>query len=178
MKNEYFSFSNGTHNIRSKLLILSGISLFIGLTEELPKKFSPIGLDLSNNPELLGWFLFFITLAVTLNFLIVSILDLIKYYLPSLIKKETDKTTGDTLGFTFDECIKHQECHNKQHENVGTTESELGHINRKNITIENNYKIWYTKSHDFAVIIIHFIFSFVFSIFGMYYMYNYLYYTK
>jgi len=176
MRKQYFSFSDEARKLKSKLLILSGIALFIGLTEALPKKPTLIGLDLSNNQEILGWFIFFITLILLFNYVVVAILGLTEYYLPSLIKKETDKSTGDTLGLTPEECMQSQEeqAFYDNSSNVGTSEQELKDINRKNTKIIYDYKNSYIKTHDFVVIVVELIIPLVFSIVGISYLYQYI----
>ena len=174
MIKRHFCFSEETRKIKSKFLLLSGVSLFVGLTEALPKQFSLVGLDLSNNQEVLGWFIFFITVVLLLNFVIVAVLELIEYYLPSLIKKETDKTTGDTLGLTPEECMQDQVISNQQNEAIGTPTQELEDINRKNTIIAHNYKSTYIKSHNIMVFVFEFFSPIIFSIFGMYFLYRYL----
>ncbi len=174
MNKQYFSFSDETRKIKSKFLVLSGVSLFVGLTEALPKKFPLVGLDLSNNQEILGWFIFFITAVLLINFAIVAVLELIEYYLPSLIKKETNKTTGDTLGLTPEECMDPQVIDSQQNEEIGTPTQELEDINRKNTIIAHNYKSTYIKSHNIMVLVFEFFSPIIFSIFGMYFLYSYL----
>jgi len=174
MKDQYFVFSDKTKKIRSKYIILSGVSLFIGLTEALPKKFSLIGLDLSNNQEVLGWFIFFINLILLFNFVVVASLELIEHYLPLLIKKETYETTGDTLGLNIEECIQHQASNDGEGDRIGTPEQELKDISGKNTTIADNYKNLYVKIHDITVLIFEYIFPVVFSLFGMYFILNFL----
>jgi len=174
MVNQCFSFSEEARKIKSKYLVLSGVSLFVGLTEALPKKFSLIGLDLSSNQEVLGWFIFFATLVLLINFVIVTIFELIEYYLPSLIRKETAKTTGDTLGLTPEECIQFQGNNYGHDDNTGTLTQELEDINRKNSIITNNYKSLYIKGRNAMVIIFEFFSPIIFSIFGMYYLYRFL----
>jgi hypothetical protein len=174
MIKQYFSFSEETRKIKSKFLVLSGASLFVGLTEALPKKFSLVGLDLSNNQEVLGWFIFFISVVLLLNFVIVAVLELIEHYLPSLIKKETDKTTGDTLGLTPEECLQSQVNNNQQNEAIGTPTQELKDINRKNTIITHNYKSAYIKLHNIMVLAFEFFSPIIFSIFGIYFLYRYL----
>lgn len=174
MKNQYFAFTDQTKKIRSKFIILSGVSLFVGLTEALPKKFSLVGLDLSENQEVLGWFIFTVTIILLLIFVVAAILEFIEYYLPSLIKKKTDKTTGDTLGLTSDECIQSQSGNDEQYENIGTPSQELEDINRTNSKITCTYKNMYVKTHDIAVFIFEFVSPVIFSFFGVCYLYGYL----
>ncbi len=170
MKDQYFVFSDKTKKIRSKYIILSGVSLFVGLTETLPKKFSLVGLDLSENQEVLGWFIFFVTLILFLNFIALATLEFIEYYLPSLIKKKTDNTTGNTLGLTSEECIQSHGGNYEQDENIGTPEQELKDINRENTNITYSYKKLYVRIHNLTVLICEFIFPIVFSLFGMYFI--------
>ena len=174
MKEKYFSFSDQTNKIKSKYLIFSGVSLFIGLTEALPKKFSLIGLDLSNNQEVLGWFIFCINLILLFNFVVVAALELMEHYLPSLIRKKTDKTTGETLGLTAEECIQSQEDNREDDNNIGTPEKELKDIARENENIAYSYKKLYVQIHDFTVLACEFVFPIVFSLFGMYFILNFL----
>ncbi len=103
-----------------------------------------------------------------------STLELIEYYLPSLIKNETDKVTGNTLGLTSEECTQPNGDDCFKHENIGTLAQELKDINRKNITITYNYKNLYIKTHDFIVIMFEFFSPVILSIFGIYYLYDYL----
>ncbi|CAB5508204.1 hypothetical protein AZO1586I_2479, partial [Bathymodiolus thermophilus thioautotrophic gill symbiont] len=81
MKDQCLLFSDQTKKIKSKCMIFSGVSLFLGLTETLPKKFSLVGLDLSENEEVLGWFIFYITLILFLNFIVVTTIEISGYYL-------------------------------------------------------------------------------------------------
>jgi hypothetical protein len=176
MNQQYFSLNEEARKIKSKLLILSGVALFVGLTEALPKKLTLIGLDLSNNQKVLGWFIFFIALILLFNYVVVSVLGLTEHYLPSLIKKETDKSTGDTLGLTSEECMQSQE-EQELHDdngNIGAPEQELKDINIKNEIIIYNYKESYIKLHDIVIIIVELIIPFVFSIVGMSYLYQYI----
>ena len=176
MNKQYFSFNDEARKLKSKLLILSGVALFIGLTEALPKKLTLIGLDLSNNQEILGWFIFFITLILLFNYAVVAVLGLTEYYLPSLIKKETDKSTGDTLGLTPDECMQSQEEQEfyDNNSNIGTPEQELKDISRKNTKIIYGYKNTFIKTHNVVVIIFEFIAPLVFSIISISYLYKYI----
>jgi len=82
MKKQVLLFSDKANKIKSKLLVLSGVSLFIGLTKALPENFSFISMDLSHNPAVLGWFIFYITLCLLLIFITVSALDITENYLP------------------------------------------------------------------------------------------------
>ena len=176
MSKQYFSFSDEARKLKSKFLVLSGVALFIGLTEALPKKLTLIGLDLSNNQEILGWFILFITLILLFNYGVIAVLELIEYFLPSLIKKKTDKTTGDTLGLTPKECIQSQE-EQEFHDNnsdIGTPEQELENINRKNTKIIYDYKNTYIKTHDLVVIMFELIAPLIFSFISISYLYRYI----
>jgi hypothetical protein len=73
-------FQDETQKLKTQVLIFSGVSLFIGITKALPKKLAVIGLDFENSQDVLGWFLFVITLYLLVYFLILAVLDLIKYF--------------------------------------------------------------------------------------------------
>lgn len=174
MKKYHLIFNENCNKLKFKLLILSGTSLFIGLTEVLPKKFTLIGLDLSNNQGVLGWFIFFTTLVVLIYFVFSAILGLIDYYLPELIKIKTDKTTGETLGLTPEECLRSQGDHSETIENIGTPAQELDDINRQNQEIEYSYNNFYISAHNFLVICFEFFIPIIFSIISMHYLYGFL----
>ena len=94
-------FKENTLKLKTKTIIFSGIALFIGLTEAIPTKLALIGLNFEKNSDILGWFLFIITIFIFLNFLLVAILDIRKYFQDSFLKKSINSITGDTMGYTL-----------------------------------------------------------------------------
>ena len=73
--------------IKTKLLLLSGISLFVGITKTLPTKLSLIGLNFEDKQSIIGWFLFAITLFLFFHFTFILILDLTNYFKNYFIQK-------------------------------------------------------------------------------------------
>lgn len=165
-------FSDNTLKIKSKTIVLSVVSLFVGMTEALPKKFTLTGLDLSNNQEVLGWFIFYATLILLINLFFSGAIELIEHYLPSLIKKEVDKTVGGVLGLTVNECLMGQEV--EEPDNTGTVSGEMEDIRIKNVAITNKYKKNYINTHDLVKILFEFVGPIVFSVFGLIYLYMYI----
>jgi len=104
-----FSLSDDLKKIKAKVLVLSGIALFIALSKVLPQKVDILGLDLSKNETMTGWFVMAVFACFLISFLIFSVVELIKYYLPSLIVRRTANTTGGTIGLTADECFSDQQ---------------------------------------------------------------------
>ena len=51
-----FDLNDDLKKIKTKVLVLSGISLFIALTQALPQKVAILGLDLSKNETMAGLF--------------------------------------------------------------------------------------------------------------------------
>lgn len=142
---------------------MSGVCLFIGITEALPQKVSLIGLDLSGKPEVFGWFL----LAVTGYFLITSLalaaLDLIKYYLPYFIVKKGANVTGSVIGLTEDECQSENFEHHLDHPEAGTVSSELRDIQSQRKSIEASYHSRYIKLANATRLLFDLAFPIIFS---------------
>lgn len=160
-----------THKIKSKLLIVSGVCLFIGIAESLPTKVAIIGLDLSGKPAVLGWFIFIISIYFLLMFLASTTFDIIKYYLPGLINRQTEKTTGDILGLSASECVGSDYV---EYEDIGTPKGELKDINLKNEKINKKYNQGFIKLHNCTTYLIDIIFPFMLWVYGAVYLYKYL----
>jgi hypothetical protein len=173
MRSQKFSFNDEILKQKWMLLKLSGVALFIGLTEALPTNIKIIGLDLTNNKDILGWFIFYIALFLLFKYIIKSVLQIIESFLPSLIKMKTDKTTGDTIGLSQNECIQAQG-EEDEHNNIGTVMGELEEINTKNENIVLHNKHKFIIAHNIVVITSDFIAPIVFSIISMFYLYFYI----
>ena len=169
-------FSDAYIKCKSKLLMLSAACLFIGIAEALPRKLSLIGLDLSAKPDVLGWFL----LAVTCYFLVVAVvlgsLNLVRYYLPTLILNKGSSVTSSVLGFTekeFDEEYR-LHTHHLDEAEIGTRHSELQDIYRQRKEIENTYKSRYLKISSVVKIVFELIFPLVFSVISVFVLAKFL----
>jgi len=141
--------------------VLSGICLFVGITEALPQKVSLIGLDLSGKPEVFGWFLFVLTAYSLATSLVLATLDLIRYYLPYIIRKKGANVTGSSLGFTEHECSNF--LYEKEEENISLA-SDMLDIRRQRKEIETNYYSHYVKLSNLLKLFFDVCFPIVFSI--------------
>ena len=93
--------SEKTLKLKTKIFIFSLISLFIGLTHSLPKNIVLLGLKIEENQHLIGWFLFWITVTISINFIIYSLIDLSKYFKNSIIKILSKNIQSETIGLTL-----------------------------------------------------------------------------
>lgn len=130
-----FTFNESFQKAKVKLLVLSGISLFIALTQALPQKVSLLGLDLSSYPKVAGWFILAVTVYFFLTSLLYGTLDLIKHYLPTIILNKTQNLSGSILGLTEEECVTNNKSHYIEQPEVGTTSAELADIREQKVEI-------------------------------------------
>jgi hypothetical protein len=161
---------------KSKLLLVSSVSLFVGITQSLPTKVAIIGLDLSSNPKVLGWFILLISLYFFLKFLASTILDIIEYHLPELINKKAQNTTGEILGLTAHECYEAQYERYEQYatEDIGTPQGELSDIRLKNQAINLGYNKSFIKLRNVTTYTVDIVMPFALWVAGTIYLYRYL----
>lgn len=169
-----FKFSDECQKLKTQLLTLSGVCLFIGLTHALPEKIAIIGLDLSNNKTVSGWFLLAVSAYFLLKFTTLSIIELVKQHLPWVIRVKTKSTQGEIIGLTADECYRELEWQDYDDENTGTVHGELRDIERKNKLIASSIKRWYVIVHNAWRYIIDFSFPIVFGVYSTYLLYAFL----
>ncbi|MCZ8501282.1 hypothetical protein O9853_09475 [Vibrio lentus] len=82
-------FSDETKTLRRNSLIASGLSLFIGLTNELPKQFSLLGVSFnSEQQETMSWFIFAVAAYLFLHFLSVGGVEFAKWVHPFLTARK------------------------------------------------------------------------------------------
>ena len=145
---------------KSKLILLSAISLFIALSEALPQKVAILGLDLSGNPSVTGWFLvtaatYFFVLTFT-----IGVLDILKYKQPAIVKRLSKNLTSNTLGLTEQECFQDEyqsQSHYLDQEEVGTTHQELQDIQRQRSEIDNKISNSHQTAYDWLIISFYFL---------------------
>ncbi|TYL48975.1 hypothetical protein FXV75_14220 [Marinomonas sp. IMCC 4694] len=157
--------------MKSKLLVLSGISLFVALTQALPQKVAILGLDLSKNETMAGWFILAISSYFLISFIIFSALEIIQYYIPDLISKKTSKTTGDTIGLEIEECYSESESDDPD---VGTPSGDAKEINAKNQKITYQYKNNFIMFSNLVKLVTEFAFPIVFGVISLYLLYQFL----
>ena len=75
--------SDETKKIRLNSMLASGLSLFIGLTGQLPEQFSLFGINFSSSEQqIVGWFIFSVTLYIFLHFTANTCVELAKWIHP------------------------------------------------------------------------------------------------
>ncbi|MDP3009626.1 MAG: hypothetical protein Q8N30_11240 [Methylococcales bacterium] len=167
------NLSDDLKKTKTKLLILSGISLFIALTKALPQKVAILGLDLSKNETMAGWFIFTVTCYFLLSFLIYSFIEVTQYYLPTLIARKTANTTGDTIGLTAEECFLH-EYHDDEDSDIGTITGTLKEISIKNEKITYEYKRGFIKFSNAVKLSFELALPIIFGGVSVFYLYCFL----
>jgi hypothetical protein len=77
-------FSEETKKLRRNTVFLSGVCLFIGITEQFPTKFALLGMSFESGEQqaTLGWFLLFITLYSFMHFVAVTGIEVAKWVHP------------------------------------------------------------------------------------------------
>ncbi|MGR2947997.1 hypothetical protein ABMY23_23445 [Vibrio vulnificus] len=141
-----FKPSEESQKLKTQVLTLSVVCLFIAMSGALPKRVALIGLDLSVNPEVSGWFLLVVTAYIFLKFLVTLGLEVVKSKLPSIIESKTSKTTGDTIGLTQKEIYEHHQRNEVEEETVGTVSGEAKEIELKN----NKITAFYINTYKFV----------------------------
>ena len=172
--NVIIKFSEEFNKVKTKLLILSGVSLFVGLTKVLPKKIGILGLDLTNSSHITGWFILVITLYFFAMFLILGGGELVKHYLNDFIKFKSKGVAGNTLGLTEEECIQDDIAHNSNEEDIGTTRSEFRDIQNKKSELSQQYSSKFISISNTIKIISEFIFPIILCLFGSLKLYVFL----
>jgi hypothetical protein len=165
------NLSDDLKKIKSKGLVLSGISLFVALTQALPQKVAILGLDLSKNETMAGWFILATSLYFLIIFIIFSTLEIIQYYIPYLISKKTAKTTGDTIGLTIEECSPEYESDDPD---IGTPSGEEKEINTKNQKITYQYKNNFIRFSNLVKLFIEVVFPIIFGLISLWLLYGFL----
>lgn len=166
-----FIINDDLKKIKTKVLVFSGISLFISLTQSLPQKVGVLGLDLSKNETMAGWFVFAVAGYFLINFIVFSIMEIIRYYLPYLIGQNTANTTGETIGLTVGECFPDYGCDEPI---AGTVSGEIQEINIKNERITYEYKRNFINFSNMVRLINDFLFPVVFGIVSLVFLYLFL----
>lgn len=97
-------FSDETKVLRRNSFLLSGICLFIGLTEELPSKFALLGVSFSSTQQnIIGWFLFAVAAYFYLHFMSNASVEIAKWVHPFLKNISAKKIMLTRYSHAFDE---------------------------------------------------------------------------
>ncbi|WP_330472554.1 hypothetical protein [Vibrio harveyi] len=170
-----FKFSGEVEKLKTQALILSGIALFISMTGALPGKIEIIGLNLEGNKTVAGWFLLAILALISIKFVVLSFLDIIKKLLPTWIDYKGKNVRGDTLGMTQAEINAEHDKHDDGYdEDVGTLSGEFHEIHYKRSLIDKSYRSRFVKVHNAWVYSSDFIFPLLFVIYSAFSLYTFL----
>ncbi len=97
-------FSDEAKTLRRNSLIASGLSLFIGLTGELPKQFSLLGVTFnSQQQDTMSWFIFAVTTYLFLHFLSVGGVEFAKWIHPFFAARKQKKILLERYPVAFSE---------------------------------------------------------------------------
>jgi hypothetical protein len=157
-----FKVTENLEKTKIKMLVFSGISLFIALTETLPNKVSVIGLNFSGKESIFGWFVVSISLYFFIRYILLSLLKIIQYYLPNIIAIQASKTTGKTIGLTVNECF--ESYHDNENYDIGTISGEIHEINEQNKALKYQYNSSFIKISNFITLLFEIIAPSIFSI--------------
>ena len=83
---------------RTFMLVLSCISLFVGLTGSLPSEISAISLKIPKDSTVPGWFLFGVTGYFFIKYFIVVGFATLLHLWPGIVRKQLSKITGGHAG--------------------------------------------------------------------------------
>ena len=172
-----FKLSEESEKTKFHLLIISGVSLFIALTESLPTKVAVLGLDFSKNQNMVVLFILGINAYLLLRFKVKSGIEFIQHYLPRWIAIETSGTTGELVGLTGEECLQHMNGYEEDEEFISNSDlmsAELESINNKNQKITYKYKNGFIKAANFFNITFEVVGPIVFSYASMFMLCNFL----
>ena len=153
-------FNENYLGYKSKLILLSAICLFIALSKALPQEIKLLGLDLSGNSTVIGWFLVAATSYFFVLTFILGILDILKYKKPSIVNRLSKNLTGNTLGLTEQECFQDEyqtQSLSPDQERVGTTGQELQDIQHQRSRIDNKVTNYLQTAYDWLIISFYFL---------------------
>lgn len=163
--------SDESQKTKAKMLVFSGVALFVALTQTLPSKVAILGMDLSQNEEVTGWFILAVSLYFFVRFMLLSLVETLQYYLPSLISNRTSKTIGNTIGLTAEEC---DPPFDESEYEPGTTHGERFEIDRKNERITYRYKSGFVKVANAITWLLELVFPAMISAVSVYCLWSFL----
>jgi hypothetical protein len=169
-----FKPSEKVIKLKTQVLTLSIVCLFISISGALPKKIALIGLDLSLNSDISGWFLLVITAYFFVNFLVTLGLEIVKDKLPDIIKLKTSKTKGGTIGLTQQEIHEQNQFNEIDDYLVGTVPGEVKDIEIRKQEITTSYINIYGYIHNSWIYLIDYILPIFLCLYSIYSLRNFL----
>lgn len=155
--------------------MLSAISLFIALSEALPQKVAILGLDLSANPTVTGWFLVAATAYFFLLTFTFGALDILRYRQPAIVRRLSRNLTGDTLGLTEEECFQgNDQPHHLDESEVGTSHQEFQDIQRQRSEIDSNVRSSHQTAYDWLILSFYYLLPIFLYVVSQWYLVGFL----
>ena len=155
--------------------MLSAISLFIALSEALPQKVAILGLDLSANPTVTGWFLVAATAYFFLLAFTFGALDILRYRQPAIVRRLSRNLTGDTLGLTEEECFQgNDQPHHLDESEVGTSHQEFQDIQRQRSEIDSNVRSSHQTAYDWLILSFYYLLPIFLYVVSQWYLVGFL----
>lgn len=173
-------FTDTTLKLKTKVIIFSGLSLFIGITEILPKKLVLFGLDFEKNERVLGWFLIIITLYLFIHFILIAILDMRIYFQNHLLDSKIKSLSGDTIGLNMSEISGAYELQQSEHhhdsldESRGTLYGESEDIQNKSKKLYDTFNSKHIQMYEKIELFFYFITPLLLGMVSMYYLFRFL----
>jgi len=164
-------FSEITSKLRTKVIILSSVSLFIGVTKKIPHDFTIIGLKLSETDKTLGWFIFVAIVVMFLYFLMRSFLEIQAYNAQEIIKNKTRDTTSEYSGITKEEYYSQSDDYAEQ---KISPNFEMDSIDSQNDRITKKFIRTHIKLKKWIIYIFEFVLPTILAMLGIYYLFSFL----
>lgn len=141
----------------------------------MPKEVAILGLDLSGNPTVTGWFLVAAAAYFLLLTLTIGALDILKYKQPAIVQRLSRNLTGDTLGLTEEECLKdNYQSHHLDEAEVGNSHQEFQDIQRQKSEIDNKVSSSYLVAYDWLILSFYYFLPIIFYAVSQLYLVKFL----
>ncbi len=164
-------FSEATSKLRSKVIIFSTISLFMGITEKIPHNFTIIGLKISETDKTLGWFILAATLVVFFYFLMNAYLEFEEYNLEDIIQNKARDIKCELTGITEEEYYHKSDYQIEYEQDMrleNMTESDSFHEQRR--MIKNEVTTRHIKFRKYITFVFEFVLPVILAMVSIYYL--------
>jgi len=157
-------FSEETKKLRRNALLSSGVCLFIGMSGEIPEKLFLLGVGSPEQKELIGYFLFSISLYLFIHFISAASVELARWIRPFYVRVIKKRTLLKLPGFDETDWIKFLEDIDDQ--DLDRVAEKVEH--ESEIFVDK--KLRYLFNQIYLKLIIEIIFPMVIGLFGLVYL--------
>lgn len=134
-----------------------------------------LGLDLSANPTVTGWFLVAATAYFFLLTFTFGALDILRYRQPAIVRRLSRNLTGDTLGLTEEECLQgNDQPHHLDESEVGTSHQEFQDIQRQRSEIDSNVRSSHQTAYDWLILSFYYLLPIFLYVVSQWYLVGFL----